>query len=252
MIIRELEEPSMENMKNLVGTAVVLVALGLAPTPLSTARAAAGDRLQFAMMDEMNMKSNPSSSSSTMGQSGSQSQNMGGMGRMGGMGGMPMQSPMGGMGQSGGQSQNMGGGMDNMMQMMRMMHGQMTSPPKAGTAPDAGVAASGPADVTERLEGRIAFLKAELQITDKQAADWSLLADALRSGRQHLLDARKLLVVDDKISGSERIEHYERHLAERLEAIKAARTAFNRLYGNLSDDQKKTADSILLPLIATF
>jgi hypothetical protein len=179
----------------------------------------------------------------------------GGMGRMGGaggMGGMPMQSPMGGMGQSGGQSQNMGGGMDNMMQMMRMMHGQMTSPPKAGTAPDAGVAASGPADVTERLEGRIAFLKAELQITDKQAADWSLLADALRSGRQHLLDARKLLVVDDKISGSERIEHYERHLAERLEAIKAARTAFNRLYGNLSDDQKKTADSILLPLIATF
>ncbi len=249
----------MENMKNLVGTAVVLIALGLAPASLSAAGAAAGDRLQLAMMDEMNMKSNPSSGSSTMGQPGSQSQNMGGMGggmgRMGGaggMGGMPMQSPMGGMGQSGGQSQNMGGGMDNMMQMMRMMHGQMTSPPKAGTAPDAGVAASGPADVTERLEGRIAFLKAELQITDKQAADWSLLADALRSGRQHLLDARKLLVVDDKISGSERIEHYERHLAERLEAIKAARTAFNRLYGNLSDDQKKTADSILLPLIATF
>jgi LTXXQ motif family protein len=250
----------MENRKNLVGTAAMLLVLGLAPTPLSTARAAAGDRLQLAMMNEMNMNSNPSSSSSTTSQSGSQSQNMGGgMGRMGGMGGgmggmggLPMQSPMGGMGQSGGQSPNMGGGMDNMMQMMRMMHGQMASPPKAGTTPDAGITASGPADVTERLEGRIAFLKAELQITDKQAADWSLLADALRSGRQHLLDARKLLAVDDKISGSERIEHYERHLAERLEAIKAARTAFNRLYANLSDDQKKTADSLLLPLIATF
>lgn len=142
--------------------------------------------------------------------------------------------------------------MDDMMRMMRMMHGQMDPSSKAGMAPNAEVTASGPADVTERLEGRIAFLKAELQITDKQSADWNLLADALRSSRQHLLDARKLLVVDDKISGSVRIEHYERHLAERLEAIKAARTAFNRLYGNLSDDQKKTADAILLPLIATF
>jgi hypothetical protein len=119
-------------------------------------------------------------------------------------------------------------------------------------APNAEVTASGPADVTERLEGRIAFLRAELQITDKQSTDWNLLADALRSGRQHLLEARKLLIVDDKISAVERIEHYERHLAERLEAIKAARTAFNRLYGNLSDGQRKTADTIVLPLIATF
>lgn len=245
----------MDNTKKFVGTGVALVILGLAPAALPTARAAAADPLQLAMMDEMKMKSGSSDSSSNMGQSGTQSQNMGGMddkmkmpmqGPMGGRG------PMGGMGQSGGQSQNMGGGMDDMMRMMRMMHGQMPPSSKAGMAPNAEVTASGPADVTERLEGRIAFLKAELQITDKQSADWNLLADALRSSRQHLLDARKLLVVDDKISGSVRIEHYERHLAERLEAIKAARTAFNRLYGNLSDDQRKTADTIVLPLIATF
>ncbi|MBJ7402157.1 MAG: Spy/CpxP family protein refolding chaperone [Bradyrhizobium sp.] len=249
----------MENMKKFIGTAAALVVLGLAPAAPSSARATAANPLQLAMMDEMKMKSDSSNSSGGMGgQSSSQSQNMGGMDdKMK----MPMQRPMerpmggmgsmGGMGQSGGQSQNMGGGMDDMMRMMRMMHGQMPAP-KAGMAPEAGVTASGPADVTERLEGRIAFLKAELQITDKQSADWNLLADALRSSRQHLLDARKLLVVDEKISGSERIEHYERHLAERLEAIKAARTAFNRLYTNLSDEQKKTADAILLPLIATF
>ena len=237
----------MDNIKDFVGTAVALVILGLAPAAL-TARAAVAEPLQLAMMDEMKMKSGSSDSSSNMGQSGTQSQNMGGMDdKMK----MPMQRPMGGMGQSGSQ-QNMGGGMDDMMRMMRMMHGQMPSSPKAGMAPNAEITATGPADVTERLEGRIAFLKAELQITDKQSADWNLLADALRSSRQHLLDARKLLVVDDKISSSDRIEHYERHLAERLEAIKTARTAFNRLYGNLSDDQKKTADTILLPLIATF
>ena len=112
--------------------------------------------------------------------------------------------------------------------------------------------ASGPADVTQRLEGRIAFLKVELQITDKQLPDFDLLADALRSSRQHLLEARKLLVMDDKTAGTERIEHYEHHLSERLEAIKAARVAFNRLYGSLSESQKQTADAILLPLIATF
>ena len=245
----------MDNTKKFVGTGVALVILGLAPAALPTARAAAADPLQLAMMDEMKMKSGSSDSSSNMGQSGTQSQNMGGMDdKMK----MPMQrpmggrGPMGGMGQSGGQSQNMGGGMDDMMRMMRMMHGQMPPSSKAGMAPNAEVTASGPADVTERLEGRIAFLKAELQITDKQSTDWNLWADALRSSRQHLLEARKLLVVDDKISGSERIEHYERHLTERLEAIKAARTAFNRLYGNLSDDQRKTADTIVLPLIATF
>lgn len=244
----------MDNIKDFVGTAVALVVLGLAPAALE-ARAADAAPLQLAMMDEMKMKSGSSDSSSNMGQSGTQSQNMGGMDdKMK----MPMQRPMGGvgsmggMGQSGGQSQNMGGGMDDMMRMMRMMHGQMSPSPKAGMAPNAEVTTSGPADVTERLEGRIAFLKAELQITDKQSADWNLLAEALRSSRQHLLDARKLLVVDDKISSSDRIEHYERHLAERLEAIKTARTAFNRLYANLSDDQRKTADTILLPLIATF
>lgn len=238
----------MDNLRKFVGTASALVILGLAPVALPTARAAAADPLQLAMMDEMKMKSDSSSSSSSMGQYGTQSQNMGMDDKMK----MPMDKPMGGMGQSGGQSQNMGGGMDDMMRMMRMMHGQMGSSSKAGMAPNAEVTASGPADVTERLEGRIAFLKAELQITDKQSADWNQLADALRSSRQHLLEARKLLVVDDKISSSERIEHYERHLAERLEAIKAARTAFNRLYANLSDGQKKTADAILLPLIATF
>ncbi|MBB5055028.1 hypothetical protein HNQ36_005039 [Afipia massiliensis] len=132
-----------------------------------------------------------------------------------------------------------------MMMMEKMMRGHMGSMPGMGTT-------SGTTDVTERIEGRIAFLKAELQITDKQQADWNALAESLRSGRQHLVDARNLLVVDDKTNSAARIERYERHLAERLEAVKSARTAFTRLYPTLNDAQKQTADTILLPLIATF
>jgi hypothetical protein len=137
------------------------------------------------------------------------------------------------------------------MQMMERMHGRMNQQMN-GMGSGTGATASGPADVTERLEGRIAFLKTELQITDKQTADWNVLADALRSSRQHLLEARKLLVMDDKVAGPERLDRYEHHLGERLEAIKSARSAFARLYGSLSDGQKQTADAILLPLIATF
>ena len=48
--------------------------------------------------------------------------------------------------------------------MEKMMRGQMGGMPGMG-------AAGGSADVTERMEGRIAFLKAELQIRDNQMAD---------------------------------------------------------------------------------
>jgi hypothetical protein len=137
------------------------------------------------------------------------------------------------------------GGMMPMMQMMEKMMGNHMSMPGMG-------ATSGSADVTDRIEGRIAFLKAELEITDKQMSDWNILADALRSSRQHLVEARKYLVQDDKANSADRIERYERHLAERLEAVKSARTSFARLYPTLNDSQKQTADTILLPLIATF
>lgn len=113
-------------------------------------------------------------------------------------------------------------------------------------------AAKGPANAAELAEERIAFLKAELQITDQQAADWNALAEALRSGRQHLAEARKLAVLNDNTPPAERLEHYERHLAERLEAVKSARAGFTRLYSSLDDVQKQTVVAILLPLIATF
>lgn len=150
------------------------------------------------------------------------------------------------MGQPGAQ-----GGM-MMMMMEKMMRGHMGGMSGSGAPTGTTGMATGTADVTERIEGRIAFLKAELQITDKQMVDWNVLAEALRSGRQHLVEARKFLVMDDKTNSADRLARYEGHLTERLEAIKSARAAFVRLYPNLDDAQKQTADAILLPLIATF
>jgi len=219
-----------------------LAALTLTPVAALAANVVAADRSQVAMMDDDKMPMKPGQSNpGSMSPSGSQPQNMGG----GRMNDDKMKMP-GQMQDCQGSGCQQGSHMTQMMQMMeRMMRGQMNSSSSQS-------AASGPADVTERLEGRIAFLKAELQITDKQLADWSNLADALRSSRQHLLEARKLVAVDEKMDGAARLEQYERHLAERLEAIKSARTAFGRLYASLNESQKQTADTILLPLIATF
>jgi hypothetical protein len=141
------------------------------------------------------------------------------------------------------------GAQGGMMMMMEKMMGGMSGP---GAATGTTGMATGTADVTERIEGRIAFLKTELQITDKQMTDWNVLAEALRSGRQHLVEARKFLVMDDRTTSADRLARYEGHLTERLEAIKSARAAFVRLYPTLGDAQKQTADAILLPLIATF
>lgn len=230
----------MDRSKTRAVRMAALAALILTPVGASAANVAAADRSQVAMMDDdkMSMKpGQPNSGNMNMSPSGSQMQSMSG-GRMNDDK-MKMQDCQGSGCQQG----------SHMMQMMQIMEQMMRGRMNSSSSPNA---ASGPADITERLEGRIAFLKAELQITDKQLADWSNLAEALRAGRQHLLEARKLLAMDEKMDGAARLEHYERHLAERLEAIKSARTAFGRLYASLNESQKQTADTILLPLIATF
>ena len=184
-------------------------------------------------MDD-NMRMQPQGQSGPIG-GGMQSQ--GGMGQGGSMG-------QGGMsGQTGGMMN------DNMMRMMndhmRMMGGGM-----GGGTPGM---AMGPAmvDMTERLEGRLAFLRAELRITDAQAPAWSAFADALRTSRKHLLEARQQMG-QAYSSAPDRLERYEQHLSARLEALKSARTAFAKLHGSLDETQKRTADELVAPFIATF
>ena len=236
----------MNRPRNLVVSAAALAVFVLGPIGPSSAIAAA-DLNRIAMMDDDKMSKtpdpSPSGSNTNMGQPAGQPQNMGG----GRMNDDKMKMPPQGQMRDcqGAGCEDKSSAMPMMPMMERMMRGQMSS---SGS----GSAISGPADVTERLEGRIAFLKAELQISDGQAADWNNVADALRASRRHLLEARKMLAMDEGLGSAERLEHYERHLSERLDAIKSARLAFTRLYASLNQSQKQTADTILLPLIASF
>src|SRR5690349_5937854 len=65
-------------------------------------------------------------------------------------------------------------GMADMMRMMQSMHANMMGPSIRGMG------------MTERVEGRIAFLRAELKITDAQTSAWNSFADSLRANAQKL------------------------------------------------------------------
>src|SRR6516162_7724428 len=148
------------------------------------------------------------------------------------MGDMPMMNMMGRM------RDMMGGGMPmmNMMGMMRMM--EMMGP---GTA------------AIDRIEGRIAFLRAELNITEAQASAWNAFADAMRANAKKLAEARASMMPQPGAGQqqaptiAERLDQQERWLLARLEGTRALKSAVTNLYVTLSEDQKKTANELLAP-----
>ena len=145
-----------------------------------------------------------------------------------GMGGSPdMQGMMGGGGMM-----NMMGGMMPMMQMMQMMH---QSGGGMGMA------------MIDRIEGRIAFLRAELKITDNQSGAWNAFADALRTNAKSLGEMRSSMMAGMSGSLVDRLSLQEKWLAARLEGTRAIKAAMTSLVGVLSDDQKKAADELLAP-----
>jgi hypothetical protein len=100
--------------------------------------------------------------------------------------------------------------------------------------------------MTEHTTGRIAFLRAELQITDAQSKAWDAFADAMQKIGSQLkaadmpmmagASARQLLA---------RLDSQERMLTARLEGVRAMKAAFAPLYDVLSAEQRKTADDLL-------
>jgi LTXXQ motif family protein len=104
----------------------------------------------------------------------------------------------------------------------------------------------------DRIEGRIAFLRAELKITDAQAESWNGFTDALRANAKKLAEVRASMTAKPGEAPpastlAARLEQQEQWLAARLDGTKAMKSAFVKLNEMLSDDQKKTADDLLAP-----
>jgi hypothetical protein len=102
-------------------------------------------------------------------------------------------------------------------------------------------------DIGEHLEGRIAFLRAELGITETQAPKWGVFVQALRDSASKLkqVQAAAMQPAAGSIGYLQRAELQEQWLGARLEAVKAVKTAFAGLRAVLSEEQKKTAEALL-------
>jgi hypothetical protein len=150
-------------------------------------------------------------------------------------------SPKMGMMKGGGMMNHMGGKMPmlDMMQKMGMMrHGG------GGATSDGGMGMA----TIDRVEGRIAFLRTELKITDAQSAAWNAFADALRANAKSLGEVRAAIVSGAAQQGLvERFAMQEKWLAARLEGARAIKSPLVYLMAALSDDQKKVADELLAP-----
>lgn len=144
---------------------------------------------------------------------------------------------MGGMGGSSGMQGMMG------MPMMDMMHTHMMQ--MMGMMRQSG-GGMGMATI-DRVEGRIAFLRAELKITDAQNAAWNAFADALRANAKSLGEVRSSMMAGAQQNLVDRLALQEKWLVARLEGTRAIKAALANLVGTLSDDQKKAADELLAP-----
>jgi LTXXQ motif family protein len=136
--------------------------------------------------------------------------------------------------------------MMQMMQMMQKMH--------SGAMPRMammGASLMTPGGAIQNVEGHIAFLKAELKITDAQQKQWDQFADALTTNATALSAAysammsRRMGGGDKKMPPVAPLEQQEKLQTLQLEAIKRSRTALDGLNAVLSDEQKQRLDQLI-------
>jgi hypothetical protein len=110
--------------------------------------------------------------------------------------------------------------------------------------------------MADHVEGRIAFLKAELKITEAQMPQWNAFADALRSNAARMSGMPAIMMqggmmgqdgtsmsAPDRLDRMEKI--MEKMMSAMLETVKATKAALAPLYAVLTEEQKKMADQLI-------
>jgi len=180
---------------------------------------------------------------------------------MGGMGRMPSDRPMGDMGKAPserpmsemGKMQDMrgqaagGAAATGDATMSRRMMGGMMPGMMGGAAhsvaPLFGLHAMGP---VEHVEGRLAFLRAELGITENQQSAWNAFADAVRKSAK-TAEGPDMMKLMQPASAPERLKMMEALCQSMLSAVQSGNAALGQLYPHLNDEQKKSLDAFLSP-----
>lgn len=129
-----------------------------------------------------------------------------------------------------------------------------TNPPAHGPAPSASDPRHGPMGMmgtmidlpTDRIEGRIAFLHAELRITEAQMAVWTELATVIRANAKRMSEAQGPHQQAAAPSAIARLDSHERWLVARLESVRALKAAYAKLHAVLDENQRKVGDQLVV------
>jgi hypothetical protein len=96
------------------------------------------------------------------------------------------------------------------------------------------------------IDGRLAFLKTELAITDAQKATWDAYADATKRNLQSMQGMwQTMQKVFEAKTPVERLDAHLAAMQSRVKALQDVKPALAKLYEALSAEQKKNADEIL-------
>lgn len=197
----------------------------------------------FAQTEQDNQAHHPETAATPASPAGMQGPGVSGAGMMSGMmgpsaGGPGMMGASRMMGPDSGGPVMMGSGPmmgGDMMGNMRLMMGMM-SMMGAGMRPGA-----------EHIEGRLAFLKTELKITEGQTAEWNAFADTVRANAKAMAETHQQVMSQGAPKTlPDRLVLEQKAMTAHLDALKKSAAALDELYGSLDADQKKTADAIII------
>jgi len=102
--------------------------------------------------------------------------------------------------------------------------------------------------MSRHVEGRIAYARAELKITDAQTPLWNKVADTMRANAKTMDDLFAGMKRDPNAprpNAVERLEMRSQMAAVRAQGEQQLLAAFKPLYDSLSPEQKKAADELL-------
>ncbi len=98
---------------------------------------------------------------------------------------------------------------------------------------------------TERVEARIKALHEQLHITDAQEPQWNAVAQVMRDNAKAIEDLIKQRDQNIKtMNAMDDLRSYQALAEAHAEGLKKLVTVFGGLYDSMSDDQKKTADTV--------
>ena len=101
-------------------------------------------------------------------------------------------------------------------------------------------------DPAQHMSGRLAFIEAELGITDAQRTLWDAYADAVRDAAGSMSSMHERMIAMDTLPAlPERLAFMEEMMSTHLAALQTVREEATALYEALSPEQKETADTVM-------